>query len=81
MHVKIVSSIAKLNFDGEWYKDENSESIVHKLTDEAKNNGIPIMVTIENYGTYCISPHGQVLRGSLYDDDKIELSNRRRNKN
>jgi hypothetical protein len=81
VHVKIISSNSRINFDGEWDKEEAPESIINNLTKKAEDNGIPIMIRIENYGTFSISPKGRVLRGSLYDDDKIEHSRRRKGSN
>ena len=70
--VKIIASKAELNFEGDWDKDENPDNILDDLKKEAEDNGIPLMVTIKHHGTFSISPRGQILRGSLYDDDKLK---------
>ena len=78
VHVKIVSSSSNLNFEGEWLKNDNPGAILDELNKKAREKGIPVMVTIEHYGTFSITPHGQVMRGLLYDIDKLKSQNNTR---
>jgi len=74
VYVKIVSSNPNLNFDGDWDKGGDPQSIVNELKKEAERFGIPVMVSFKDHETYSITPHGQVIRGALFDDDKVTKS-------
>ena len=75
VHVKIVCSKSELNFEGEWHKNESTGTILDEMKKEAQYNGIPVMITIKDHGTFSITPSGQVMRGSLYDIDKLKKLN------
>jgi len=80
VYVKIISSDAELNFEGNWRERFDPQSILDEFTEKAKMKGIPVMITIERFGTYSISPHGQVLHGHLYDVEKLKEAQRGKRK-
>ncbi len=72
VYVKIVCSDPEISYEGEWENDKHHEAILEEMKEKAEKNGIPIMITIDNMETFSISPSGQMVRGALFDIEKVK---------
>ena len=72
VYVKIVCSDPEISYDGEWENNKHQEAILEEMKEKAKKNGIPIMITFDKMETFSISSGGQMVRGALFDIDKVK---------
>ncbi len=77
VRVEIVCSDPTVAFAGDWPRAEAAAQIVARYRERARALGVPIQVAVERAGVWSIAPNGKVVRGSLFDLEKLQPKKKR----
>jgi hypothetical protein len=77
MFVEIRCADPGTAFSGEWPGAEKPAEIVAHLRRASERLGLPIQVSIEREGVWSIAPTGKMIRGRLFDEEKLAAEGRR----